>query len=63
MGRKVCLLVVVILLNALGGCASEFLTSNVNLGKAYEGKTFDLAKGGTLEITLEGNPVDGHLAW
>ena len=60
MGRKVCFIVVVILLTALDGCASASLSSNVKLGKADEGKTFDLAKGGVLEITLEGNPTTGY---
>jgi len=61
MGRKVCLIVVIILLIALGGCASTSLSSNVKLGKAdAAGKTFDLAKAGTLEITLEGNPTTGY---
>lgn len=60
MGRKVCLIVVVTLLTALGGCAFASLSSNVKLGKADEGKTFDLAKGDVLEITLEGNPTTGY---
>jgi inhibitor of cysteine peptidase len=60
MGRKVCLIVVIILLIALGRYASASLSSNVKLGKADAGKTFDLAKGGTLEITLEGNPTTGY---
>ena len=60
MDRKVCLIVVVILLTALGGCASVSLPSKVKLGKADTGKTFDLAKGGVLEITLEGNPTTGY---
>jgi inhibitor of cysteine peptidase len=60
MGRKVCLIVAIILLNALGGCASAFLSSNVKLCKVDAGKTFDLAQGGTLEITLEGNPTTGY---
>lgn len=60
MGRKVCLIVVVILLTALGGCASASLSSNVKLDKADAGKTFDLVKGDTLEITLESNPTTGY---
>ena len=60
MDRKVCLIVAIILLNALGGCASASLSSNVKLGKVDAGKTFDLAQGGTLEITLEGNPTTGY---
>jgi inhibitor of cysteine peptidase len=60
MDRKVCLIVFIILLIALGGCASASLSGNVKLGKADAGKTFDLAKGGTLEITLEGNPTTGY---
>ncbi len=34
--------------------------SHIKLSKADIGKTFDLAKGGTLEIALDGNPTTGY---
>lgn len=60
MGRKVCLIVVAILLTTLGGCAFESLSSNIKPGKVYAGKTFDPSKGGALEITRKGNPTSGY---
>ena len=46
--------------NSKNFAASASLSSNVKLGKADAGKIFDLAKGGALEITLEGNPTTGY---
>ena len=60
MGRKICPIVLAILLAALGGCALASLSGNVRIGEADAGKTFDLPKGGSLEITLAGNPTTGY---
>jgi inhibitor of cysteine peptidase len=46
---------------ALSGCAVTSASNELKLGKSDAGKSFDLAKGGTLEITLEGNPTTGYL--
>ncbi|MCX6907374.1 MAG: protease inhibitor I42 family protein [Verrucomicrobia bacterium] len=46
---------------ALSGCAATSAPSELKLGKTHAGKSFDLAKGGVLEITLEGNPTTGYL--
>ena len=60
MDRKVCFIIAVLLLSLLSGCTSASLSRDIKLGKAETGKTFDLAKGGTLEITLRGNPTTGY---
>jgi inhibitor of cysteine peptidase len=61
MDRIVWFIIGTTLWSALSGCASIALPNEVKLGKADVGKTFDLAKGGALEITLEGNPTTGYL--
>jgi inhibitor of cysteine peptidase len=45
----------------LSGCAVTSASNELKLGKSDAGKSFDLAKGGVLEITLEGNPTTGYL--
>lgn len=46
---------------SLSGCAATSPPSELKLDKTHAGQTFDLAKGGALEITLEGNPTTGYL--
>lgn len=62
MGRKGRFIVAILLLTALCGCAFALLPGNVKLGRADAGRTVDLATGGALEITLDGNPTTGY-AW
>jgi inhibitor of cysteine peptidase len=46
---------------ALSGCAVTSASNELKIAKSDAGKSFDLAKGGTLEVTLEGNPTTGYL--
>lgn len=55
------IMVAAILLPLLTGCASAPVANHIRLGMADTGKTFNLAKGGTLEIALKGNPTTGYL--
>jgi len=61
MDRMTFFVIGAVLWRALSGCASVVLSNKLRLGKPAAGKTFDLAKGGTLEITLQGNPTTGYL--
>jgi inhibitor of cysteine peptidase len=45
----------------LSGCAATSAPNELKLGKADASKSFDLAKSGVLEITLEGNPTTGYV--
>ena len=42
------------------GCAATSAPSKVKLDKTHASKTFDLSKGGMLEVTLDGNPTTGY---
>lgn len=53
----VVLVLVAVFVSACGGAAG----GPVNITKADNGKTFDVAKGSQFNLTLEGNPTTGFL--
>ena len=60
MFRVTLIVVAIAALFAMTACGSS-APNELKLTKPDSGKTFDLAKGGTLEVTLEGNPTTGYL--
>lgn len=60
MARIAWVILIVLLCPALITGATVPLPDHVVLGRADAGKTFYLAKGGTLEIRLAGNPTTGY---
>jgi predicted secreted protein len=61
MFRGVMIVVLLGVVVALSACGGQAAPNQLQLTKQDNGKTVDLAKGGTLKVTLEGNPTTGYL--
>ena len=61
MFRMACLIVLVTSCWVLIECSKISTPDRLHLDRSDSGKSFDLAKGDSLEITLEGNPTTGYL--
>ncbi len=52
--------IAVILSMALTGCAATPIPKTIQIVKADAGKTIEVAKGDSVEVTLRGNPTTGY---
>ena len=60
MFRSVYVVILLAALIGLGACAAA-APNQLQVTKQDNGKTLDLARGGTLQVTLEGNPTTGYV--
>jgi len=61
MFRTILIAVSLLVLLALSACGGTSAPNQVQVTDQDAGKSFDLAKGGTLEVVLTGNPTTGYV--
>lgn len=61
MSRIFWLLSLILLLTLQSGCAGEIAPRRVQVTEQDNGKTVAIARRGSLEVTLEGNPTTGYV--